>query len=275
MSSEPISTRGSEAMVSLAKHYAEELDSQFRTLNYFVTHAGEIGRVHETFLRGMLTRFLPDYIRLSTGFVAHPQWTSRQQDILIHLRDSATLFKVGDCTVIDHDAFIGTIEVKTDLSSSKDVCDAVIVQAELRKHMRDMGNDNNRWHEHLYGIYAWDGLSFVKAISALWKYVREDPATNGRLIPDFLYVRGKYILMADIHGKLSHPPYRMWRVGDGGITEGEALLGVVYAIWEFGLKTDKPKPWWLLSWDDYMGPVFGKSEAVEWPEDLLSILPAN
>ena len=268
MASTSISTPNSKAMVSLAKHYADELNSQFRTLNHFVTHAGEIGRAHETYLRGMLTRFLPDDIRLTTGFVAHPKWTSRQQDILIHDRDSATLFEVGDCTVIDHEAFIGTIEVKTELSSSEAVRKAVMAQAELREHMGDVGNDNNRWHKNLYGIYAWDGLSFDKAASALWDFVREDPATNGRLMPDVFYVRGKYILMADLHGKLSFPPYHMWRVDDEGITEGEALLGIVYAIWKFGIRANNP--WWLLSWDDYMGSIFGKSGTVDWPTDLQS-----
>jgi len=74
-------------MERVADHYAGELDAQFRTLNHFAAHAGEIGRAHETFLRGVLLRFLPEDLRLGTGFVASPEWTSRQQDILIYRRD--------------------------------------------------------------------------------------------------------------------------------------------------------------------------------------------
>lgn len=102
-------TQGSKAMERIAEHYACELDAQFRTLNHFAAHAGEIGRAHETFLRGVLRRFLPEDLRLGTGFVASPNWTSRQQDILIYKRDFTKLFEVGDCVVIDHDAFVGAI----------------------------------------------------------------------------------------------------------------------------------------------------------------------
>jgi hypothetical protein len=183
----PVSTFGSEAMGNLAKHYAEELNAQFRTLNHLVTHAREIGRAYETYLRGMLTRFLPDDVRLTTGFVANPKWVSRQQDILIHRRDVATLFEFGDCTVIDHEAFLGAIEVKTELSSSEAVREALRVQAELRERMRNMGHAGNRWHSNLYGIYAWDGVSCDTAVSALWDYVREAPTKNGSLVPDILF----------------------------------------------------------------------------------------
>jgi hypothetical protein len=118
-------------MERIAGHYAGELDAQFRTLNHFANHAGEIGRAHETFLRGVLSRFLPDDLRLGTGFVVSPTWTSRQQDILIYKRDFTRLFEVGDCVVIDHEAFVGTVEVKTDLGSSDSLAEAVELISDL------------------------------------------------------------------------------------------------------------------------------------------------
>lgn len=270
MTARRVSTQGSEAVVNLAKSYAAELDAQFRTLNHFVRHAGEIGRAHETFLRGVLTRFLPERVRLTSGFVAHPHWTSRQQDILIHRRELSTLFEIGDCTVIDYNSFVGTIEVKTELPSSEEVRNAVGLQAELRERMRHVGNPTRRWHHGVYAIYAWDGVSFDTAANALWEFVRQAPATNGYLIPDVVYVRGKYIIMADIHSGLSAPPYRMWRIGEAGISEGEALLGIIDAIWQAGI--GPPSPWWLLSWHDHLGEVFGKGRFVEWPDDLRSAM---
>ena len=119
MTKKRISTVGSLAMENVAEHYANELDAKFRTLNHFVSHAGEIGRAHETFIRGILTRFLPLDTRVSSGFVASPNWTSRQQDILIHSSKYSTLFEVGDCMVIDHKSFIGAIEIKTKINSGE------------------------------------------------------------------------------------------------------------------------------------------------------------
>ena len=188
MAQERVTTKGSEAMQNVAEHYARELNAQFRTLNYFVGHAGEIGRAHETFLRGILTRFLPKDLRVSSGFVASPKWTSRQQDILLHKRDLSILFEVGDCTVIDHQAFIGAIEVKTNLSSSKQLRDAMDAQAELREQTR---------HKGLNAIYAWNAVSYDTALETLWDFVRESPTENFGTIPDVICVRGQYFLMVN------------------------------------------------------------------------------
>ena len=47
----------SNPMIELADRYSDELTSQFRTLNFFVQHAGEIGRAHETYIRGVIESF--------------------------------------------------------------------------------------------------------------------------------------------------------------------------------------------------------------------------
>lgn len=264
MEQERITTNGSQAMENIAEHYASELNSQFRTLNHFVCHAGEIGRAHETFLRGIMERFLPCDIKLSSGFVASPKWTSRQQDILIHKRDVTTLFEVGDCTVIDHQAFLGTIEVKTHLSSSSEFCNAVKKQAEFQKLMQCFG---------LHAIYAWDAISYEAALDVLWDFVREAPTKNFDLIPDVVCVREKYFLMANRDGDRQSPPYHVLHIGEGGITEGQALLGLVASVWRFGLNTIPP--WWLLSWHEHLGMVASKSEQVPWPNDLRKSVMAD
>lgn len=256
MTQKRVKTKGSEAMRNVAEHYASELNAQFRTLNHFVDHAGEIGRAHETFLRGILTRFLPQDIRVSSGFVASPTWTSSQQDILLHRKEYSTLFEVGDCTVIDHEAFVGAIEVKTNLTSKR-FLEAVEKQAQLRKRCSG-----------LHAIYAWTGVSYNTALKALWKFVRTDPSRNFDSMPDVVCVLGKYFMMANRDGVLQSPPYHVWHVKKGGITKGEALLGLVASVWKFGLTS--VFPWWLLSWHEHMGMVDGKSLEVPWPDDLLS-----
>lgn len=257
MTQKRVTTKGSEAMQNIAEHYASELNAQFRTLNHFVGHAGEIGRAHETFLRGILARFLPEDIRVSSGFVASPNWISRQQDILLHKRDFSTLFEVGECTVIDHQAFVGAIEVKTHLASSKKFREAVKAQAQLREQMR---------HSGLYAIYAWNSVSYDTALDTLWDFVRAAPTKNYDLMPDVVCVRGQYLLMANRDGDRQSPPYHVWYVEESGITEGQALLGLVASVWKFGLTT--VLPWWLLSWHEHMGMVAGKSREVQWPENL-------
>jgi len=258
MTQERVTTKGSEAMQNVAEHYARELNAQFRTLNHFVSHAGEIGRAHETFLRGILARFLPQNIRVSSGFVASPKGTSRQQDILLHRRDFSTLFEVGDCTVIDNKSFVGAIEIKTDLASSNEFCKAVEAQAQLREMC----------YSGMHAIYAWDALSCDTALNTLWDFVRSAPTKNYDSMPDVICVRGQYFLMANRnrYGDQQSPPYHLWHVGEGGITEGQALLGLVASVWKFGLNT--VLPWWLLSWHQHMGIVTGKSREIPWPEDL-------
>ncbi len=257
MTNEPISTEGSRAMENIAEHFASELNAQFRTLNHFVGHAGEIGRAHEVFLRGVLARFLPGDIELSSGFVASPKWTSRQQDILIHRRDFTTLLKIGECTVIDHESFLGAIEVKTNIDSVEKFRKTIDLQAEFRDLIH---------HRGLHGIYAWDAVSFDTAINVLWDFVRADAPKNFMLMPDIIYVRGRYLLMANRDGHRESPPYLMWQVGQNGITEGQALLGVVASVWRFGLQ--EVFPWWLLSWHESLGTVSRRFQDVVWPDDL-------
>lgn len=257
MNDKQVSTKGSEAMSNIAEHYSAELNAQFRTLNHFVGNAGEIGRAHETFLRGILSRFLPNDIRLTSGFVGHPKWTSRQQDILIHKRDIPTLFEVGDCTVINHEAFIGTVEVKTQLQATDKIREAVEKQADFRESMG---------HHGLYAIYAWDGATLDTTIATLWDFVRSAPTKRFGSMPDLLLFRNKFLLMANCDGKRDSQPFKVWHINNRGISEGQALLGLIAAVWRFGFST--VFPWWLLSWHDHLGTVHGKFEYIEWPSDL-------
>ena len=259
-----VETQGSRAVERIAGHYASELDAQFRTLNHFAANAGEIGRAHETFLRGVLSRFLPEDLRPGTGFVASPDWTSRQQDILIYKRDFTRLFEVGECVVIDHNAFVGAVEVKTELGSSERFGEAIEFVSELKHKMG---------HQGLHALYAWEGLSLDGALEAIWAFVREAPTTRFDLAPDVVYVRGQYLLRANKDGHRDSPPFHGWHVGAAGITEGQALLGLVSAVWAFGLSL--VLPWWLLSWHDHMGTVPGKAERISWPDDLSESVMAD
>jgi len=253
-----VSTKGSEAMENVAEHYANELNAKFRTLNHFVTHAGEIGRAHETFLRGILTRFLPLDLRINSGFVASPNWTSRQQDILIHSSKFSTLFEVGDCIVIDHNSFIGAIEVKTKISSAKQFIEILEIQAQLREQIRQPA---------LFAIYSWNTVSLNRLLDGLWQFVKNNPKKNSNLLPNLIYSNGKFILKNDKNkGRLSSP-YNVWYINKNGINEGQALLGLVASVWEFGFNS--VLPWWLLSWHNSLGITASRSNEIPWPQDLV------
>lgn len=258
MNKKRVNTKGSMAMENVAEHYANELDAKYRTLNHFITHAGEIGRAHETFLRGILTKFLPQNIKVSTGFIASPKWTSRQQDIVLYNSKYSTLFEVGDCTVIDHQSFIGAIEVKTKIGSSKKFIETIEIQSQLRENIRQPA---------FYAIYSWDSISLNLLQDALWEYIRRMPLKNNNLIPDVIYGRGKYFLKINRERDQLSPPYNVWHINKNGINDGQALLGLIASVWEFGFNA--VLPWWLLSWHNSLGIVAGKFEEIHWPKDLL------
>ena len=256
-----ITTKNSDAMMNVAAHYASELDAQFRTLNHFTSHSSEIGRVHETFLRGLLSRFMPKNIRVSSGFVASPNWVSSQQDILIHEKDYSSLFEVGDCVVIDYKSFIGTIEVKTIITSQRSLLEAIRKQSEFREQMR---------HRGLYAIYAWDGINSRKMLEALFNFISTDPHSNYDLTPDVIYIRGKYFLMANRDGHIDTSPYYIWHIRNGCIDEGQALLGLISSVWSFGMIS--VLPWWLLGWHKQIGKVSGKAKEIKWPKTIKDLM---
>lgn len=253
-----------DSMENIASHYANELDAQYGTIQNLTKHTGEIGRAHEIFLREILKRFLPPTIRISSGFVAGINWTSRQQDILLHKRDDNTLYEIGDCVIADQNAYIGAIEVKTNIDSTKKLKECLEKQAELRKQLK---------HRGFYAFYAWDGISYDSSIETLWNFVREIPTKRYDSMPDVIYVRNKYFLRANRDGERLSPPYHVWHIDERGLTEGQALLGLVAAIWKFGRSL--VLPWWLVSWNDLIGSLTSKHEDVPWPDDLLSSVMGN
>jgi hypothetical protein len=63
----PADLHRTQAMRGIAEHYVAELDAQFQSLNEFVKHAGEIGRAHESYIRGVIGRFLPRRWKIGSG----------------------------------------------------------------------------------------------------------------------------------------------------------------------------------------------------------------
>lgn len=80
------------------------------------SHWGEDGRYKEFVLMQKLRNYLPDMVRVGTGFVISGEQCSTQIDIIIYLTSIMPFFKSGDFVIIEKDGVKGIIEVKTRLN---------------------------------------------------------------------------------------------------------------------------------------------------------------
>ena len=233
-------------MLEVAQRYADELTAQFRTLNFFVIHAGEIGTAHETYLKGVISRFLPSKFAIGSGFIANPDWISSQQDIIIYSQlDYPTLFEVGECVVIDSDAVIGTIEVKTKYDKEK----FLEAYKKLIKLSADFNNSSC-----FTGLFIWEGPSLKTLLTAIWDYLDENPPKYWNCLPNVIYVRSKYLLLLNEAGESNDYPFRLLQISEehslseGKITERLALITLISEIWNKKGQERAKRPWWLMNW---------------------------
>jgi hypothetical protein len=240
-------------MEQLAQRYADELSAQFRTLNLFVQHAGEIGRAHETFLRSVLERFLPSKVRCGTGFVASKDGVTTQQDIIIFDESELpTLFKAGECFVVDRDALVGTVEVKTVLDSEARFNEAVQKLAAQRKAQSGRG---------FTGLYAWDGLTEAKALECIWGYYRSLGVLGISNLPDAIYIRGKFLILRNDDTSPEAGPIKVMSLGSE--KEGAALLSFVNRMILCSYARTVLRPWWMRDWDRRESEIFYVPERPE------------
>jgi hypothetical protein len=254
-------------MFSLAERYADELTAQFRTLNFFVKHAGEIGGAHETYLKGVISRFLPPSFAIGTGFIAAPDWISSQQDIILYKQlDLPTLFKVGECIVVDYESVIGAIEVKTQLNDTNKFIEAYKKLVKLSKDFNST---------RFTGLFIWDGLSLETTLSVIWDYIRENPTGIWNRLPNLIYVRSRYLLLLNESGDRRDPPFRVLHISEesslseGIITEGLALISLISEIWNVRGQLYAKRPWWLMDWWRVMPQI---EQSVFWPEDIANAI---
>lgn len=253
-----------ESVRRLADKYADELSAQFRTLNLFIGHAGEVGRAHEVFLRGVIQRFLPGKLRCGSGFVASADHVTRQQDIIVFdAHVLPLLLEVGDCLVVDAEAVAATIEVKTRVDSVKSFTEAFSKLIDLKLP--------NAPHPFV-GLYAWEGIALDLALDCYWEFLRRDLSPNLSRLPDAVYVRGGYLIAPNWDGALHTPPLLVLDASAPGWSEGTALLSFIERMWIGGLQSHARWPWWMSAWSDTTDARF---RPVPWPEDLKERVDAE
>lgn len=241
----------------LADRYSDELSAQFRTLNLFVQHAGEVGRAHEVFLRGVLSRFLPRKLQCGSGFIASPEHVTRQQDIIIYDALSLPiLLEIGDCIVCEADAVAGTIEVKTAIDSAPSLRSSLDKLGDLKRILPGSS---------FIGLYAWEGLSLDAALECFWERYRGYRDLGESDVPDVLYVRGRYLITPNYDGRRDSAPLLLLRLGPGHHAEGAGLLSLIERMWAHGLQSHARRPWWVEAWGNRAPNGY---EHVPWPDDL-------
>jgi hypothetical protein len=119
---------------------------------------------------------------------------------------------------------------------------------------------------------VWDGLGLESALSVIWNYIRESPLDNLPNLPSAIYVRSKYLLLKNIDGRRETAPFRVFKISNKGITEGEALLTLMVEIWSTGISKLPDLPWWLASWWRKLPEI---QSLVPWPKDLQKIIDAS
>jgi hypothetical protein len=253
----PTPPKNLDSVRELAGRYSEELTAQFRTLNLFVGHAGEIGRTHEVFLRGVLERFLPRKFACGSGFIASAEHVSTQQDIIVYDAYSLPmLLQVGDCVVCDADAVAGAVEVKTSLQGATAI-------AEVLGKLTDLGRT---LYTAFVGLYAWEGASLETTLDCIWERYRALPELGSDPVPDAIYVRGKYLITKNNYdGRRETPPLRLLRLGEGQNTEGAGMLSFLEQMWMSGISHRVARPWWIDAW--HYGAA-ERCELIPWPDDL-------
>jgi hypothetical protein len=71
------------------------------------------GEWKESVLRSILSRKIPDTIKIGRGFILTKHGTTSQCDILLYKASSPILFREGDLVFLTPDAVVGIIEVKS------------------------------------------------------------------------------------------------------------------------------------------------------------------
>jgi len=109
-------------------------------------HWGEEGRYKENVLMQVLRNYLPDSVRVGTGFVVSGEQCSTQIDIIVYSASITPFFKSGDFVIIEKSGVKGIIEVKTKLEKSQ-----------IKKVIKDAHKNGELIESQIFnGIFAYE-----------------------------------------------------------------------------------------------------------------------
>lgn len=159
------------------KLYYESINNEFMALKdrvtYLIgyTHHSTTGGYQEALLKDFISRYLPENIGISRGFVVFNQrqenyrersneleFNSNEVDILLYDKTRPTLYKSDDLVIVDVHSVKGIIEVKGNLSTA-------ILSDTIDKLKNNIDKINMYKDEKIYsGIFAYKTSNFSSEI---------------------------------------------------------------------------------------------------------------
>ncbi len=137
------------------------------------SHRLTSGETKESILREIISGFLPENVKISSGFIANAEKTSSQIDILLYDAHKPVLYrnKEKSVVIITPDSVKGIIEVKTTINKSE--IEAIV--SKLYDNIKFVRENGNR--EYLFtGLFSYetnftsDKNSLDDVLNVLFKY---------------------------------------------------------------------------------------------------------
>jgi hypothetical protein len=126
-------------MAKQAASFRNEFDELAREID----HPGESGTAREHALRELLRRYLPRRVAVDTGFVIDAAGgQSRQVDVVLYDRDSATVWDVSGVKYFPCETVIAVGEVKTRIRTTRTLVDALNAVRSVKALDRSNGGTN-------------------------------------------------------------------------------------------------------------------------------------
>jgi hypothetical protein len=170
------------------------------------THMGDRGSFREAIIKDFLRPFLPDCFGLSSGEIfAMNGAQSAQVDIVVYdAVFSTVLFRNGTHQLFPAESVYGSIEVKSNLSSSEldRACENVASVKNLQRRRGDsldllpflrlelgpgLAGGGDLRNPYLGIVFGYSGIEAPKIVEDLSRRLRERPEAK-QLLPDFVFV---------------------------------------------------------------------------------------
>jgi hypothetical protein len=149
------------------KSLSAELETLKNRVRNFIqgSHWQTDGEWKESVLRSILSRTMPESIKIGRGFIVKQNYSSTQIDILIYRNDTPVFFRDGDLVFVPPEGVLGIIEVKTKVNKQK-------LEQSLSKLIQIRGNiESPITNGILFGLFVYEAgsVSNQQALRALNK----------------------------------------------------------------------------------------------------------
>ena len=208
------------------KKYYESINNEFMALKDRITqligytHHSTTGGYKEALLKDFISRYLPENIGISRGFVVFNQrqdnnyetirneleYNSNELDILLYDKTRPTLYKSDDLVIVDVHSVKGIIEVKGNLTSN-------MLEDTINKFKRNISKINEHKDEKIYsGIFSYAISSFSNK-SILDKLKNQTASNLNNVINHICLGNRKFIKFWDYNpSNISEESYNKWHL---------------------------------------------------------------